>query len=29
MAPMMAPMLRLYEDVLANDAEVSLPAVRA
>ena len=26
MAPMMAPMLRLYEDVLANDAEVSVPA---
>jgi hypothetical protein len=26
MAPMMAPMLRLYEDVLANDAEISLPA---
>jgi hypothetical protein len=23
---MMAPMLRLYEDVLANDAEISLPA---
>ena len=26
MAPMMAPMLRLYEDVLASDAEVSVPA---
>jgi hypothetical protein len=25
MAPMMAPMLRLYEDVLVNDAEISLP----
>ena len=26
MAPMMAPMLRLYEDVLASDAEISVPA---